>query len=102
MIGIKKTPFCAQLFCLVLSGILGGLGAMILPCCGSEKVPIKQGAEPIIDTTVYFIPQMFSTIQEAINAAGIGETVMVAPGIYKGDGNRDITFSGKRIAVMAA
>ncbi len=102
MIGIKKKPVHARLFCLVLSGFLGGMGAMMLSSCGSEKVPIKQDMAPIIDTTVYLVPQMFSTIQEAINAAGAGETVMVAAGIYKGDGNRDITFLGKRIAVIAA
>lgn len=43
----------------------------------------------------------FDSIQEAINASFDGDTVLVADGIYTGDGNRDIEFKGKAITVKS-
>jgi len=46
-------------------------------------------------------PADFNTIQAAIDDANDGDTVLVAPGIYTGDGNRDIKFKGKAITVKS-
>jgi hypothetical protein len=46
-------------------------------------------------------PADFATIQAAIDDANDGDTVLVAPGIYTGDGNRDIDFGGKAITVKS-
>jgi Dockerin type I domain/Chlamydia polymorphic membrane protein (Chlamydia_PMP) repeat len=43
------------------------------------------------------VPEDFSTIQEAIDTAINLDTIVVADGIYTGDGNRDIDFHGKNI-----
>ena len=43
----------------------------------------------------------FATIQKAIESAFDGDTVEVWPGIYTGDGNRDINFLGKAITVRS-
>ncbi|MCF8365579.1 MAG: PKD domain-containing protein [Bacteroidales bacterium] len=43
------------------------------------------------------VPQTFATIQAGINAAGIGDTVVVSPGFY----NENINFNGKPIMVAS-
>ena len=36
----------------------------------------------------------FLTIQEGLNAASDGDTVLIAPGVYAGPGNRNLDFNG--------
>ena len=43
----------------------------------------------------------FNNIQAAVDAAYYGDTVLVADGIYTGEGNRDIDFLGKAITVKS-
>ena len=51
--------------------------------------------------TVYVSLVTDTTIQEMINAAEEGDTVLVASGTYKGDGNRDLSFHGKNIFLLS-
>ncbi len=46
-------------------------------------------------------PTAYSNLQAAIDDANDGDTVLVAPGTYTGDGNRDIDFKGKAITVKS-
>jgi predicted outer membrane repeat protein len=43
----------------------------------------------------------FVTIAEAITAAQTGDSVIVADGLYTGDGNRDLDYAGKNITVKS-
>ena len=45
------------------------------------------------------VPANFPTLQSAINETCDGDSVLVADGVYTGNGNRDIQFHGKAIAV---
>ncbi|MHC4324148.1 MAG: C10 family peptidase [Planctomycetota bacterium] len=43
----------------------------------------------------------FDAIQEGIDAAYSGDTVVIMPGTYNGQGNRDLDFKGKAITVRS-
>jgi predicted outer membrane repeat protein len=51
--------------------------------------------------TLYVADANRSTIQSAIDDANDGDTVIVPPGVYIGDGNRDLDFKGKAITVRS-
>lgn len=48
------------------------------------------------------VPLDQPTIQEAINAASVGDVVLIADGIYTGPNNRDLDLLGKAITVRSA
>ncbi len=52
----------------------------------------------IISITLYTNAR---TIQDMIDAAEDGDTVIIDPGVYMGDGNRDLDFKGKAITVRS-
>jgi len=47
------------------------------------------------------VPFPYRTIQAAIAAANDGDTIVVHPGTYRGNGNRDIDFGGKAVTVRS-
>jgi hypothetical protein len=66
--------------------------AVALLCPSAECVTIRVSQSG---------PADYSTIQAAIDAAVDGDVVLVAPGTYTGDGNRDLDFKGKAITIKS-
>ena len=48
------------------------------------------------------VPGEYATIQSALDAAALGETVVLADGVYTGPGNRDLDCLGKPVTVRSA
>jgi hypothetical protein len=48
------------------------------------------------------VPSLYPTIRTAVDNSDNGDTVLVADGIYTGEGNRNIDFLGKAITVKSA
>jgi len=44
----------------------------------------------------------FDTIQEGLDAADDGDTILVAEGAYKGSGNKELDFAGKSVVLHAS
>jgi hypothetical protein len=55
----------------------------------------------VLDDYELHVPSVFETIQEAIDLAFNGASIIVAPGTYTGPGNRDIDFKGLEITVRS-
>lgn len=47
------------------------------------------------------VPSEAPTLQAALDAARAGDTILVAAGIYQGDGNRDLTLPNKSITIRS-
>jgi hypothetical protein len=85
-----------------ISGLPLGRYICKLTIVGPNEAKCADLALMIYEVEEYIhVPEHYPTIQTAINAAQEGYTVIVADGVYTGDGNRDIDFLGKAITVRS-
>lgn len=68
---------------------------------GCLLISLLAGADPV-GATLITVPGDQPTIQAGINAAVVGDTVLLAPGVFTGAGNFDLAFGGKDIVLRGA
>ncbi len=83
----------------ILKGLFIAGVALCLACSEEDEITGTDGDAPA-DRTIR-VPEEQPTIQAAINTARIGDTVLVADGIYRGAGNQDIEFGGKTLVLKS-
>ncbi|UCH88399.1 MAG: right-handed parallel beta-helix repeat-containing protein [Thermoplasmata archaeon] len=69
-------------------GIVCGIVITLMLSVIVITVPINAAADPVI----ILVPDDYITIQDAIDAAGDGDTILLADGIYTGADNRDLQW----------
>jgi len=83
---------------LALAWAVVGIG-FVAASCGRDATTPADPAPPPIHRT-WRVPEEFATIQEGLNHAEDGDTVLVAAGLYEGDGNRDLRINEKSVALV--
>lgn len=58
------------------------------------------GTSPAV-ADILHLPDDFSTVKQGIDAVVSGHDMVIANGEYKGDGNRDLDYNGKLIAIRS-
>jgi predicted outer membrane repeat protein len=55
----------------------------------------------VVAQAVLYVPQDYPTIQDAVDASSSFDFIMIAPGTYTGDGNRDVIVDGKNLTFIS-
>jgi predicted outer membrane repeat protein len=84
----------------ILSCVTAGALALATGCSDNSTGP--DGSAPVTIIVDAAGGGDYATIGAAINASSEGDTILVAPGVYAGDGNRDLDFEGVNVVLRAS
>lgn len=86
-------------------GVDYGLAVTVTDVAGNETVAERNDVGQVysvrVDPNALLVPDMYRTIQTAIDRAQAGDTIWVADGTYAAPGRGPIDFKGKAIAVRS-
>ena len=75
---------------------------LVMACTATGKIIYVDANGGNNGSRANFQPDIqYPSIQAAIDAAIDGDTIILAPGTFRGDGNRDIDFKGKAITLRS-
>ncbi|MCH2137307.1 MAG: right-handed parallel beta-helix repeat-containing protein, partial [Phycisphaerales bacterium] len=79
----------------------GGDVCIAFSCQDSDGNGVPDECQGSTGNGIHEVPSEYATIQEAINIAGYGDTILVAPGTYTGTGDWVINTLGKPMTIRA-
>ncbi len=72
-----------------------------VPTAALLAIALSAPVVPSVDAATHRVPAQFVTIRAALEASAAGDTVLVAPGTYTGDGNKELGFGGLDIVLLS-
>jgi hypothetical protein len=78
-----------------------GMGFATYTVTDDTGAAVNSPSRKIVRHGNIYVPADYSTIQAAIDAALDGDSILVADGTYRGDGNKNLDFRGKAITVQS-
>ena len=77
------------------------MAVALAPCVSADAATVYVDSSNTAGPWDGTLANPFSRIQDGIDAAVDGDTVLVRDGTYKGQGNMDLDFEGRTIVVMS-
>ncbi len=78
--------------------LMGCVLILLLISCSDPATDSNSNDSP---RWIIRVPSQQPTLQAALNIAHVGDTILVAGGIYQGDGNRDISMPNRSFTILS-
>lgn len=98
---IEGTSFAQIVVSANLESLAAGTYTGRVVFSGQDALNTDELTVTLIVGRVLHVPSDYATIQAAIDAAQDYDTILLADGIYTGDGNRDVAYGGKQVTITS-